>query len=88
MERDLIKPIAPEILCKFRIFWLVIDSNCVAPVFQGVDLCVIMEKRPHKTHYLTGFVQISEILLLAIHSNCVIPVFQGDDLCIYGKTIS
>ena len=50
--------IRAEILCKFRIFWLVIDSNCVAPVFQGVDLCVIMENRPHKTHCPRDFVQI------------------------------
>ena len=38
---------------------LVIYSNCVAPVFQGGDLCVIMEKGPHKNHCLSDFVQIS-----------------------------
>ena len=31
----------------------------MAPVFQGGDLCVIMEKGPHKNHCLSDFVQIS-----------------------------
>ena len=26
------------------------------------DLCVIMEKRPYKTHYLTGFMQNSKFV--------------------------
>ena len=42
-KRDLTKPIASVVSCKFRIFLLEIHSNCVAPVFQGGDLCVIME---------------------------------------------
>ena len=46
------------------------------PIFQGGDLCVIMDKGPHKTHCLSGFVQI----LLLIHSNSLAPVFQGTDL--------
>ena len=56
---DLIKPIAAVVLCKFRTLLLVFYLNCVAPVFQGGDLCVIMEKGSHKTNFLSGFVQIS-----------------------------
>ena len=33
----------------------------VVPVFHECDLCAIMEKEPHKTHYLSGFVQISTL---------------------------
>ena len=42
--------------CKFRNFLAVIYSNCVVPVFQGGDLCIIVEKRPHKTYWFSGFV--------------------------------
>ena len=47
----------------------------MVPVFQGGDLCVIMEKGPH-----TIAPEVSckfRILLLVIDSNCVAPVFQG-----------
>ena len=56
-----IKPSALVLSFKFWNFVLVIHSNCVVPVFQGGDLCVIMEKRTHKAHYLSIFVQISEV---------------------------
>ena len=40
---------------------LVIKSNYVVPVFQGGDLCGIMEKGPHKTICIIGFVRISNV---------------------------
>ena len=70
MENNLIKPIASVFPCKFRNFLLVIHSNCVTPVFQGVDLCVIMENGPHKTHCLSGFMQISEFFACNLFKLC------------------
>ena len=80
-KRDLIKPVASVVLCKFRNFLLVIDSNYVTPVFKGDDLCVIIKKGPHKTHCHHGFLQILDFLLV-IYSNCVAHVFQGGHLCV------
>ena len=60
-KKDLVKPFASVVLCKFRLLFfllLVLHSNCVAPVFRGGDLCVLMEKGPHKIRCLSGFVKI------------------------------
>ena len=76
----LIKLILVVIACKFQNILLVIHSHCVAPIFQGGDLCVIMEKGPPKTHYLRGFVQLSDFSLV-INSNCAALFFQGGNLC-------
>ena len=58
-KRDLIKSIGLVVSCKIWNFLLVIHSNCMAHVFQGGDLCIIIEKRFHKTNWLSGFMQIS-----------------------------
>ena len=80
-KRDLIKPIDSVVSCKFRNFLPLINSNCVAPVFQGGYLYVIMEKdliKPIASVVSRKF----WFFLLLINSNCVGPVFQGGNLCV------
>ena len=84
---DLVKPIASVVSCEFRNLLLVIYSNCVAPVFQGGDLCVIMEKGPRKTHCLSSFVQISEFSACNPFKLCGIR-FPRVDVCNNGKATS
>ena len=73
-KSDPIKPIDSVVPYKFRNLLLVIHSNCVEPVFQGGNLCVIMEKGPYKTHYLSGLVHIPEILAFSPVKLCA-PLF-------------
>ena len=47
---DLKKSIALVFSSKFRNFLLLLNANCVTPVFKEVDFCLVMEKGPHKTH--------------------------------------
>ena len=53
----------------------------MVPVFQEGDLCVIMEKLPHKTLLPQWFRAKFYFFLVVIHANCVVPVFHEGDLC-------
>ena len=61
-------------------FLVVIHANCVVPVFQEGDLCVIVEKLPKKTLFPQWFRAKFFFLLVVIHSNCVVSIFHEGDL--------
>ena len=78
-KRDLIQSIGSVFSCIFRIMLLVIHSNCVVPIFQGGDL--FMKKRPHKSHWYSDYVQISEFVACNPFKLCG-PRFPRGDLCV------